>query len=459
MTTQSTANRFVQHLFEAAELTRIGTPLDCFNALRTSLVLGPAEHVLKKIIHGEQTLVGQDKVFYCNQASFGHAEVIEQAIAFLRSEGLTPPELLLVDINITHQDVGSMTPLVQGKAAYIRISATDEANLFAVLVHELVHASVLSGHLFLDEAIAYYFENKCIGGDLLSQIKSNKGSGLLSLRLLLEYNEKDDPFFDKLMPGCGLLIHAFGAALIEQMVRAKGVQATIDFYQRIAQQRTKSNLVQRTENLMGMNIEDVEILAGLRQPKVLSQSESEHQETLVDFVACKQDEVEKAYRRYLMSDNRSDLLNETQNGIELTILTSIGVEKATSNTLSRLEFHILQSRFQWFEEKYYGSVGYFMFRGLFNLIRSFTQTNKLEEIFYFDEATADLNMALGQAGKQPYVLAQMAKLNYHKLKQIGASLKPAIQLYENLSLIPQFTDAVAPVIAQLNELEGEKNAA
>ncbi|OJF68930.1 hypothetical protein BK026_09060 [Alteromonas sp. V450] len=459
MKIQSTANRFVQQLLKAVNLPEGNPPQESFNLLRTALTLGPAEHVLKKIINGEQVLRSQGKVFYCNEPSFAHADVVEKALGFLRSEGLTPPDLLLVDISISHQDVGSMTPFCQGKAAYIRISATSEAHLFEVLVHELVHASVLSGHLFLDEAIAYYFENKCIGGTLLSQIKSSKGSALLNWRLLLEYNEKDDPLFDKLMPGSGLLIHAFGAVLIEQLVNKVGISGVVAFYNVVAAQGTKTDLVRKIERLLEEKIEDIEERVGLRAPLEQTNSTSDHQSVLISFVACHQEIIDKAYRRFLLSDVRSDSLCEIQNGIELTVLTSIGVEKATSKTLSRLEFHILQSRFQWYEEHYYGSNGYFMFRGLFNLIKSFTQTNRLEEIFYLEEANADLEMALQRQEAPAFVKAQMAKLSYHRLKHIDASLQPAIRLYEDLRSIPEFSNAVAPVIEQLNELEGERNAA
>ncbi len=432
-----------------------GTHFARMSTLRTFVCFGAAEYILKKGILAQRPFFVQSGRYFCDQQSASFHGLVEQAFVFLAEQGLTLPLLTVFDIAIAEKSAAWAVPFIPSKAAFIHIRVKKSADLLAVLVHELTHCSLLTGHLFIDEALAYYFESKLQQQNLLTSLVRNPRTHLLGLETLLRYNPSDDVFFNKLIPNNHLLVHAFGAHFIATVIARIGMPQTLALLRQLQAQPRKIAVTALVEHYCGCSLAVLELEMGLR-PQSL---EINYTTLTKDFIADNAQAVALSYQQFMQHRVSQRAHSQIQQATALALLLSVAMGKAITNTLSRLEIEHITAMFEAYEALDHHSAWYYLSRGLLYMLRALIEQQALESAMNFLEAEQDIALALSSGQDEPFIIAQIAKLTYHKLIHQQKDIQPVIDLYQQLEKNPQFTQTVQPILSRLMTEKGACYAA
>ncbi|MEL7129892.1 MAG: hypothetical protein AAGK23_10110, partial [Pseudomonadota bacterium] len=145
---------------------------------------------------------------------------LSQAMSFVTEKLKVPPPVLLINLLDGPADLfveGGSDGFGVLTLSRDYLSAPD---LYAALVHELTHAVVLSGNLFLDEGLAVAMESEAVGTPP-SAFSPGETAPLLSSILSADWS--GDPYLTALTRAGISAPHAYAAKAMAEIIRRAGV--------------------------------------------------------------------------------------------------------------------------------------------------------------------------------------------------------------------------------------------
>jgi hypothetical protein len=425
-----------------------GGAQDSFKAARRFFNGGPVERRLERIVAGEVPVSEREGVFFVGPQTEESLRVCAKALDFLRAQGIAPIPVLLIECASGHGAPAATLPMVPG-AAYVFLSGTGEADLYAAAVHEFGHAHLRSGNLFLDEGMAYYFELQCqaMYPDAARQSTRGAGPGTIDLRTLLAYESTDDPFFEKLLPSHGKLIHSQGALLFGRLVEKIGLAAAARVYGGLLEAGAGDNAAPQIEDALQATLEDLE-----RDLQLTPAHRAKAGATALDpaalsrvFVAGDHAGLVAAYES-IFSRDWSPARSIEGCEAELLALTSIAAEKAVDRSLTRFEYAFIKGRLSRYVNSFGKTAKYFLFRGLMSFFRAIGEENYLDGAIFLDEARVDMEMALARGPSDPEIIACLSRWEWRLPAEAGGSKERALLLMRRLAAIPGYSEIIKPTL-------------
>jgi hypothetical protein len=395
----------------------------------------------ERIARGEVPILVEEGMAFVGEPAPVAREACAAARRYLHQCGVPPIPLVFVDCTGAAR-VAMTIPVVAG-TAYVVVPSHEE-DVAASSAHELAHAHIRSGNPFLDEGMAYHFELSFIGRfpqDAALRVAQAEGRCAGS-RTLLAYDAIDDPFFDKLLPGNGTLVHAQGALAFGAVRDRIGVAAAAEWYRELAAQGVATDGAGAAlEAILGEGLESLDVRLGFR----LAGSSTVH----FDPVA-----IDKAYVRgehAALEGIHASLVERGEpaaapqrKAFDAELIAMVGViaHRAAERRLSRMEYALLKGRIARYAQVHGRTPRFFLYRGILSSCRAPGEENYLDATLYLDDARVDLEMALARDPNDAQILSCIARWEWGVPEEFGGNRARARDLLERIAAIPEHADDV-----------------
>jgi hypothetical protein len=395
---------------------------------------------LERIARGEAPVSMEQGIGFVGEASPAARRACTAAMRYLQDAGVPAVQLLLVDCAETSR-VAMTIPVVPGAAYVVLPGRADD--LAAAAMHELAHAHISSGNAFLDEGMAYHFELSVTGRfpeDAARRVAEAAGC-CPGCRTLLAYDALDDPYFDKLLPGNGPLVHAQGALVFGALSDRMGIPAAAAWYKQLAPSRDGGDTAEALEAALGESLENLDLGMHFR-PGVPLPVEVDARAVGKAYVRGDHGALEALHASLVERGEPPIPPDRDTFEAELMTMVSVAAERAVDKRLSRLEYAMVKGRLARYVQLHGRTPRYLLFRGMLAFCRAPGEENDLDATLYLDDARADLEMALARAPCDAQVLACVARWEWRLPEQLGGSRERARDLLERIAAMPEHADDV-----------------
>jgi hypothetical protein len=396
---------------------------------------------LDRIAHGEVPISVEDGIAFVGDAAPAARHACIGAMRYLHGSGVAPIPVVIVDCTDATR-VAMTIPIVPG-AAYVAVPSRDE-DLAAAAAHELAHAHIRSGNPFLDEGMAYHFELSACGDfprGAARRVADAQGRCAGS-RTLLAYDAIDDPFFDKLLPGNGTLVHAQGALVFGALRDKIGMAAAAEWYGALAAQGdARDGAAAALEAALGESLESLDARLGFRSVGA-SSLDFEPREIDKAYVRGEHATLERIHESLIERGEPATPPDRRAFDAELIAMVGVIANRAAARRLSRMEYALVKGRIARYSQIHGRTPRFFLYRGILASCRAPGEDNYLDAAIYLDDARVDLEMALARDPNDAQILSCVARWEWGVPPEFGGSRGRARDLLERIAAIPEHADDV-----------------
>jgi len=433
-----------------------GAAAALYAQLRRPILSPVAARRFQKLLDGERSVTVQEGIYFVGSASTVQLGAASSALGFLAQHGVPVDRCLVIEFASNPSNLAAALPL-DADTVYLHLSGSDDIDLVAAAVHEFAHVVFRSGNRVLDEGAAHYFE--LLWQERFPAAAEARVAGIgasVDLRTLLAYEAHDDAYFELLLPGNNMRVHAIGALLFAKLISRLQMQGVRELYGRIFEEGGDADVATILEQDTGMSIERIE---GVGQSSVEEQTPviGEADVVVVEAAYVEGDTAKlMSYYEGLFRQTSARALSDARKAeAELLVLAAGAVERGVERVITRYEGAFVRARLL----RHLAGSGrdsrYYLFRALMNIARATAEGSGLDGALLFDEAKTDLEIGLARDDRDPLVMSCLARIEWHS-PQGGAEGKlRAIDLLRRISAIPAYAPLVQQTLRRcLAEAEG-----
>lgn len=425
--------------------------------IRRSILSPVAARRFKKLLDGERSVTAHDGIYFVGSTNTIQLSATTSALRFLAQHGVTVDQCVIIEFASNPSNLAAALPL-DADTVYLHLSGSDEVDLTAAAVHEFAHVAFRSGNRFLDEGAAHYFE--LLWQDRFPAAAEERVTGIgapLDLRTLLAYEAHDDAYFELLLPGNNMRVHAIGALLFAKLISQRQMQGMRELYARILEGGADADAVTILEQEFGMSIERLE--------DVGNSSVDEHAPVICEadvatveiaYIEGDTDKLMYYYGGLFRQASARDLSDARTAEAEALVLAACAVERGLERAITRYESAFVRARLL----RHLSGSGrdgrYYLFRALMNISRATAEGSGLDGALLFDEAKTDLEIGLARDGCDPLLMSCLARIEWHSAQGGAEGKQRAIDLLRRISAMPAYAPHVQQSLQRcLAEVEAE----